>query len=159
MDDRNIIEFSNSYPCPFCLQGEIKNLILTEALACDFCQHIFTVNLEERLLKIEDSQTPILWSWNGRSWHRIREREGEIGWGYWVGAIAFIFLPTTLVGTAAYLFPPLEGSNLSWFPLLWTALAFISHLACLFWLILEYYQFPLGLYLWGKAQSWLGLDS
>jgi hypothetical protein len=130
-----------------------------DAFACNFCRHIFTVNLEQQILKIEGSQMPILWYWNGQNWRRLADKEREIGWGYWVAAIAFVSFPTILVGISAYLFPPLEDSTLSWFPLFWTILAFISHLVCLIWLILEYYQFPFGLYLRGRARRWFRFDS
>lgn len=150
----------NTYTCPFCFQGEIKNLLLMEAFSCNFCQHIFSVDLGKQVLQIEDSEIPIRWHWNGQSWQRIKGKDG-LDWSFStivLLSILFVSLPTMIVGSGAYLFPPLEGSKLSWFPWFWTILAFISHLICLIWLIIEYLQFPLGLYLRGKAQRWLGMN-
>lgn len=123
---------------------------LMEAFACNFCRHIFTANLEQQILNLADSQLPLSWRWNGSRWQGTQRQKMEFGWGYAIAAIAFVFLPTVLVGSSAYFFPPLPGSRLAWLPLFWVFLTFIVHLALIFWLVLEYYQFPLVLYL----RSW-----
>lgn len=134
------------YTCPVCRHGEISAIPLMEAFACNFCRHIFTTNLEQQTLKMADSQLPLTWRWNGRNWTGGHREDSELTWGYWVAGGAFVFLPTSIVGLGAYLFPPLPDSTLSWLPIFWTALTFICHLACLGWLVLEYYQFPVSLY-------------
>ncbi len=62
-------------------------------------------------------------------------------------AVAFVLLPTTLIGLTAYTFPPIPGTPLCWLPIVWTGLTFISHLAIIINIIIDYYQFPVSLYL------------
>ncbi|MGK7877943.1 MAG: hypothetical protein AB4426_32935 [Xenococcaceae cyanobacterium] len=146
-DPTNRFSYEGVYRCPVCRHGQISALALMEAFACNFCHHIFTANLEKQLLKIADSQLPLTWRWNGRTWKGVQQKGVELGWGYWVAGIAFVVIPPTLIGLAAYLFPPMPGSPLFWFPAFWTVLVFLSHLACLGWLVVEYYQFPVLMYL------------
>ncbi|MEK0186737.1 hypothetical protein WMG39_18035, partial [Microcoleus anatoxicus PTRS2] len=44
----------DTYPCPVCRTGEISPMPMMEALACNFCQHIFTGNEERQMLKMAD---------------------------------------------------------------------------------------------------------
>ena len=148
---------SNTYPCPVCRHGDIDTLPLMEALACNFCNHIFVPNLEQQILKMADSQLPLSWRWDGRHWRSLRQEEVDFSWLYLVAAIAFVAFPTSIVSLGAYFFPPLPGTPMSWFPLFWAVLTLFSHLACLAWLLVEYYQFPLGLYLRAIGRRWLSL--
>lgn len=134
------------YRCPVCRHGQISAMPLMEAFACDFCHHIFTVNFDRQLLKMADSQLPLTWQWNGKNWKGLQREGVELGWTYLSAGIAFVAIPTTIIGLGAYLFPPLPGSRLYWLPTFWIVLTFVCHLACLIWLILEYYQFPVFLY-------------
>jgi hypothetical protein len=143
----NRLSYFGAYTCPACRHGEIAAMPLMEAFACNFCHHIFTANLEQQILKMTDSQLPLSWRWTGIRWQGIQREGSELNGSYWVAGAAFVLLPTLIVGLGAYLFPPLPGSRLSWLPLFWTGLTFVFHLACLVWLLLEYYQFPLLLYL------------
>jgi hypothetical protein len=139
--------YNGVYNCPVCRHGEISVLPLMEAFACDFCRHIFTANLEKQLLKMADSQISLTWRWDGRAWKGIQKEELEPSWLYWLAGLIFLFAPPSITGFASYLFPPVEGSALSWFPIFWTILVFLSHLLCLVWLVMEYYQFPVFIYL------------
>jgi hypothetical protein len=134
------------YPCPVCRHGKIAEMPMMETFSCSFCQHIFTTNYDKQLLKMADSQLPLTWYWNGKIWKGIHREGVEVGWAYILFAIAFVFLPTTIIATGVYLFPPMDDSLLSWLPLFWTILTFCSHLFCIIWLIIEYYQFPIFLY-------------
>lgn len=150
----NPLSYYDAYTCPVCRHGKIAALPLMEAFACNFCRHIFTANLEKQVITMADGQLPLTWHWTGQNWQGMTTRN-SLGWGYRVGAIAFVVLPTAIMGLGAYLFPALPGSRLSWFPWVWTGLTFFSHLACILWLILEYYQFPLSLYLQAfRQRSW-----
>ncbi|HAC62157.1 MAG TPA: hypothetical protein DCF68_01140 [Cyanothece sp. UBA12306] len=140
------LNYDHAYNCPVCRHGQISVLPLMEAFACNFCRHIFEVNLEKQSITMIDGQLPLTWRWTGRNWQGMAATN-SLGWGYGLGGIAFVILPTTIVGLGAYLFPPLPGSRLSWLPLVWTGLTCAAHLTCVLWLILEYYQFPLALYL------------
>lgn len=134
------------YSCPVCRHGKIAAMPLMETFACNFCQHIFTANFDKQLLKMADSQLPLTWYWNGRSWKGIHREGAEVGWGYLVFGLSFIIFPTSIVGLGTYLFPPLPDTPLSWLPVFWTILTFLTHLLCLVWLVIEYYQFPIFLY-------------
>ncbi|ACK65387.1 conserved hypothetical protein [Rippkaea orientalis PCC 8801] len=150
-DPHYSLSYYQAYTCPVCRHGKISALPLMEAFACSFCRHIFTANLEKQAITMADGQLPLTWYWTGRNWQGMTD-QNRFGLGYGLGAIAFVLLPTAIVGLGAYLFPPLPGSRLSWFPLFWTGLTLLAHLACLLWLILEYYQFPLYLYLQALRQ-------
>jgi hypothetical protein len=136
-----------TYPCPICRWGQVSTLPLMEAMSCDFCQHIFATNLEQQILKLADGQPALSWRWTGKQWQGVRQSGVELGWDYLIVAILFVVFPPTIVGCAAYLFPPMPGSFLSWLPIAWTVLTFILHLSCVLWLMVEYYQFPVGMFL------------
>jgi acetyl-CoA carboxylase beta subunit len=69
----NRIERSNSYSCPRCRKGNIYELnLMEEVLACNRCEHLFTLNFETQTIESLDSQTPISWHWNGKRWQRIK---------------------------------------------------------------------------------------
>ncbi|MGE5657142.1 MAG: hypothetical protein ACM37W_11050 [Actinomycetota bacterium] len=135
------------YPCPVCHWGQISALPLMDALACNFCNHIFTANVERQVLKMADREPAMSWRWNGRSWRGAHLEGVEFGCFYWGAAMALIILPPLLIGLTAYTFPPVPGTRLSWLPVVWTGLAFIAHLFLVGWLVLEFYQFPVTAYL------------
>ncbi|MBR8828082.1 MAG: hypothetical protein DSM107014_09310 [Gomphosphaeria aponina SAG 52.96 = DSM 107014] len=149
------LNYHSAYHCPVCRQGKISSMPLMEAFACNFCQHIFTANLEQQLLKMADTQLPLIWRWNGKTWTRVLQEGMELGWGYGVAGIIFVILPTSIIGFGAYLFPPLPGTAFSWFPIFWTILAFFAHLACMGWLVIAYYQFPVFMYLSALRRRWI----
>lgn len=134
------------YYCPVCRHGEVSSMPLMETFACNFCHHIFTVNYDKQLLKMADSQLPLTWYWNGKTWKGIQREGLEMGWIYIVCGLAFLLLPTGVIALGAYLFPPLPDSPLAWLPIFWIVLTFLAHLSCLGWLVVEYYQFPVFLY-------------
>lgn len=142
----------NNYPCPLCVRGKLYTMPLMEAIACEFCQHIFTVNLEQKVLQMADSQIALTWHWTGKKWKGVSKNKPALTWKIGLIAIIFLTFPTSLVGLSAYIFPPLANSALQWFPWFWMGLTFCTHLGCLLWLILEYYQVPVFLYLRGTIR-------
>lgn len=136
-----------TYPCPVCHVGKISSMPLMEAMSCDFCQQIFTVNVEQQQLKMPSRQPPLVWRWNGFGWTEAQLEGVEFGWGYGVAAIAFIVLPTMVIGLVAYNFPPNPDVPLSWLPYIWTGMTFMSHLTIIIWLIIEIYQIPIRAYI------------
>jgi hypothetical protein len=74
----------------------------------------------------------------------------------WIFGLGLIVFPTSLIGFSAYTFPPEPGSTLSWLPIAWTGLTFLSHLAIVLWLVTEFYQFPIGVYLRVRRQQLFG---
>ncbi|MBP0020125.1 MAG: hypothetical protein J7647_21540 [Cyanobacteria bacterium SBLK] len=135
------------YPCPVCRCGQVTTMPLMEAMNCDTCLHIFAPDWEQQQLKLADSEMALTWYWTGKCWKDAYSAGFEPHWGYGLGAFLFVSLPTGLVGLSAYLFPPLPGSRGSWFPFVWMGIVFVTHLSCLVWLAIEYYQFPFFLYL------------
>lgn len=136
------LSYQGSYRCPVCRHGKISALPLMEAFGCEVCGHIFTANLERQSIRVVDSSPPLNWRWTGRTWQATYREGASVGWGIWLAAAAFVTVPTAIVGLSAYLFPPLPESGLAWFPVFWTVLVSLSHLACVVWLLVEYYQFP-----------------
>ncbi|MDB9310830.1 hypothetical protein PN471_19810 [Aphanizomenon sp. CS-733/32] len=141
------LNFQENYPCPVCRVGKISQMLMMEAMCCDFCNEIFTVNLELQQVKMPSREPPLVWNWNGLRWTQARLGNVELGWGYGLSAIAFIILPTILIGVTAYYFPPHSHVPLSWLPFVWTVLTFLSHLGIIIWIFLEVYQIPIIAYL------------
>jgi len=154
MSDKITLNYHDVYPCPVCRHGKIAALPLMEAYACNFCQHIFTANLEQQVLKMADSQLPLTWYWNSSYWQGLPREGMEMAWFYLIMGLGFVVFPTAIVSTGAYLFPPVSGSPLSWLPFAWSILTFISHAICLLWLVIEYYQFPVNMYLRALRRRW-----
>ncbi|AFZ26787.1 hypothetical protein Cylst_4723 [Cylindrospermum stagnale PCC 7417] len=135
------------YSCPVCRVGKISPMPLMEAMSCDFCQEIFTVNLEQQQIKLPSRQPPLIWRWTGFNWTEAQLEGVDLGWGYGLAAIAFIILPTTLIGITAYYFPPTPNAPITWMPYIWTILTFLAHLAIIIWIFIEIYQIPVTAYL------------
>jgi hypothetical protein len=151
-NSHKFLNYHQVYRCPVCRHGEIANLILMEAFSCNFCQHIFTANIEQQILRIADSQLALAWHWTGEKWESIKQDKIELDWVYWLAGVIFVLLPTTLIALAIYFFPPLPGSTLAWFPFFWLILTFLAHFLGLICLIIEYYQFPLSQYIAAISQ-------
>jgi hypothetical protein len=139
---------NETYPCPVCRSGEVQPLPLMEnTFSCQFCQHLFTADFPQQLLTMMDSEIPLSWYWNGKRWSNPQRKGIELGWEYAIAATLFLLLPACIVGIGAYLFPPVPGTPLAWLPTAWTILTLLTHLGILVWLITEYYQFPVVMYL------------
>ena len=63
------IDLSSEYPCPCRRKGNLKPIVLTEALGCDRCQQIFVVKKDghviEQLSSIYQKKS---WQWTGNRW-------------------------------------------------------------------------------------------
>ncbi|TAE58153.1 MAG: hypothetical protein EAZ76_08335 [Nostocales cyanobacterium] len=140
------LNLQEDYPCPVCRVGKISTMPLMEAMCCDFCQEIFTINLESQEIKMPSRQPPLIWRWNGWKWNQAQIEGVELGWGYILAAIVFVLFPTSLIGIGAYYFPPHPHVPLSWIPYIWTLLTFLSHLGIIIWILIEIYQIPIRAY-------------
>ncbi|MGB3237216.1 MAG: hypothetical protein WBB29_02900 [Geitlerinemataceae cyanobacterium] len=136
------LNYQGIYTCPVCRRGQISAIALMDAFGCNVCHHIFTANLQRQSLRVADTSPALTWRWHGGKWKPSHRDGVELSPSVWLTAGAFVFLPTVIVGTAAYIFPPLPDSPWQWFPLAWMVMAFLSHLAIVAWLILEYYEVP-----------------
>ncbi|MBE9191523.1 hypothetical protein IQ230_14430 [Gloeocapsopsis crepidinum LEGE 06123] len=142
----NPLNLHDSYPCPVCRIGNTTPLPLMDAMACDFCSQIFTVDLEKQQIKMPARQPPLLWNWNGKHWQDAQLEGVELGWGYILAAIALVILPPTLIGLVIWIHPPVAHTPLFWLPYVWAGLGFLAHLGIIVWLVIEFYQFPLRLW-------------
>lgn len=149
------LNFNQRYPCPSCRVGKIETMPLMEAMFCDFCQEIFTVNLQSQQVKMPSRQPPLIWHWNGYNWDQGQIEGMELGWGYAVAGIAFVMVPTFLIGISAYYLP--SSPMLFWIPYIWTLLTFVLHLAIVIWVFIEIYQTPLAAY-WRAVARWVSSD-
>jgi hypothetical protein len=139
-----------TYICPVCRHGHISSLTLMDAFACDFCRHIFTVNLENQSIQVADSSQPMSWRWNGRGWMAAHHNDRNLTLAIWLVGIALVVLPSTIVCASAYMFPPLPDSRWAWLSAVWCGVTIVVHLGMVSWLIAEHYQIPI--YVMSKIQ-------
>lgn len=143
-----------TYLCPVCRHGQISALTLMDAFACDFCRHIFTLNLQQQTVQVVDSAQPMTWRWNGRRWQPAYRDEPGLTAVVWFVAIVLVTLPAAIVWLSSYLFPPLPGSPWSWLPSVWLGLTLGLHLLMVGWLAAEHYQIPLYVASRVRLRSW-----
>jgi hypothetical protein len=129
-----------------------------DAFACNFCRHIFTANLREQTIRLEDSAQVFQWRWwRGRTWKPARRQQDfDLTLIVWLTSMALATLPPALIWLPYHTFPPLPDSRWYWFPALWTVLTFLVHLALVLWLLVEHYQFPAYIALRIQLQRWRG---
>ena len=69
------IDLTSEYPCPCRRKGNLKPIVLTEALGCDRCQQIFVVKKDgqviEQLSSIYQKKS---WQWTGNRWKNVYAR-------------------------------------------------------------------------------------
>ncbi|MBD0269899.1 MAG: hypothetical protein ICV77_16605, partial [Cyanobacteria bacterium Co-bin8] len=46
------VDSGSTYLCPVCRHGQIEAMTLMDAFACNFCRHIFEVNLEQQTVQV-----------------------------------------------------------------------------------------------------------
>lgn len=146
-------EDRQTYPCPACRCGTLTPITLTEALGCEICRHIFTLDVDQHLLKMVDREPPITWRWTGQQWRGQHLGQLEINWIYWFLGFVLVLMPPGLIAVSGLLFPPVSGSAWVWFPLIWASITLVAHLTMVIWMVTEAYQFPLLLYLRTKWQQ------
>lgn len=69
------IDLTSEYPCPCRRSGNLKPIVLTEALGCDRCQQIFAVKKDgqviEQLASVYQQKS---WRWTGNRWQKADRR-------------------------------------------------------------------------------------
>lgn len=128
-----------------------------EAIACQSCRHILTVDLPNQQVSVADRPQPMRWRWTGNTWQTVRPTPPALTQtlGQTLGWVAggLISLPATLVWLGGYLFPPLPSSQGQLpFATLWAGLTLVAHGVVVFWLLASYYQLPV--YLAATLRSW-----
>ncbi len=136
------LNYQETYVCPVCRHGQIAALTLMDAFACDFCRHIFTGNLLEQSIHVEDSSQPMTWRWNGHTWKAANQLDVDLTIVVWFVGLALVLLPPVLIWLSSHTFPPMQGSTWAWFPTVWISLTFFTHFTFVGWLLAEYYQVP-----------------
>ena len=69
------IDFSNEYPCPCRRKGNLKPIVLTEALGCDRCQQIFVVKKDGQVIEqLSSLYQKRSWRWTGNRWKNTYAR-------------------------------------------------------------------------------------
>jgi hypothetical protein len=136
------LSYQETYLCPICRHGQIAELTLMDAFACNFCRHIFTANLSEQTVQVVDSSQPMSWRWNGRNWQVAYHDDLNLTVMIWLVGGLLIVLPSAIVSLSAYTFPPLPGSAWDWFPMVWVNCTFLVHLLLVVWVMSEHYQIP-----------------
>jgi hypothetical protein len=152
--ERRSLTYTDTYPCPICRHGQVATMPLMDAFACSFCRHVFTANLREQSLRVEDSSQPMTWRWNGRRWQIANQVDMDLSILLWLLGGAIVILPPFLIWLSSYIFPPLQDSPWFWFPTLWFSLVFISHFSFVAWVLLEHYQVPLYISCKVMLQDW-----
>lgn len=140
--DYRPLNLRDTYICPVCRHGHLTEMAMMDAFACNFCRHIFAVNLAEQSIRVEDSSQRSVWHWNGHRWQSAYATPGDITIVLWLVSVLVMTLPAGIVWLSFYTFPPLEGSRLSWLPLVWFVVTFLFHTTMVSWLVLEHYQVP-----------------
>ncbi|MEM6251725.1 MAG: hypothetical protein AAF821_02275 [Cyanobacteria bacterium P01_D01_bin.156] len=136
------LEYHDTYACPVCGHGELSLLTLTEAFACNFCRHIFTVNLDAQSIQMIDGARPMVWFWTGTRWKHHRSAEEKLTAIVWSFALAIACVPAGLVMLSNYMFPPIDSGGLNQFSVIWTFATLLAHASIVMWLIAEHHQWP-----------------
>ena len=134
-----------------CRHEQLAPMPLMDAFACSFCRHIFEANLSQQTVRVVDNAQPMAWRWTGQRWRPVHHGQQDITLILWISGMVLTFVPSGLVATSAYIFPPLEGSPGSAWPTIWAFATLISHALMVGWLMVEYYQLPLYV----TAKVWL----
>ena len=134
--------------CPLCSHGTLSTIAMMDAMSCDFCRHIFSIDLDQPLieppvLKIEDTAYPLSWQWTGQQWKAQAQAEPQLLRWLWSLCAAIILIPSGLMSLAVHLFPPTPHSRGAWFSSLWLGLTILAHVTIAFWLLCEHYQWPI----------------
>lgn len=150
------LQYESSYPCPVCRQGQIRCLCMMEAFSCDLCDRIFSSDLSQQSLKLETGRGPRAkqWYWQGDRWNSKPQITGGLTVVLQFFSLAIVALPTTLIGLSSYMFPPLPTQESIAFPVIWTGLTCISHLAIVLWFWLNYCQISMGAIISIRLQRW-----
>ncbi|MEM9772742.1 MAG: hypothetical protein AAF889_14315 [Cyanobacteria bacterium P01_D01_bin.73] len=152
------LQADGTYPCPICRHGTVTAMpMMEESFSCDFCRHIFSTNLEEQVLRVEDCAQPLRWHWRGKTWRPARYTKKSITPTLLATSAAIAIFPPSLIGASQYLFPPLPGSRslLPVTPELWLVASILVHGAIASWIVLEHYQFSKYISLKVRGQDWI----
>jgi hypothetical protein len=131
-----------SYECPVCRHGQIQPMTLMDAYACNFCRHIFDVNLDQQTVHVVDGVQSMGWRWQGWRWQPLYQGRGDLTLTLWLVGLVLVIFPAGIVAMGGYVFPPLDDQpGLNW-SMAWAIATLATHSAMVSWLLAEHYQFP-----------------
>lgn len=83
------IDLTCEYPCPCRRKGNLKPIVLTEALGCDRCQQIFVVKKDGQIIEqLSSIYQKKSWQWTGNRWKNVYHRWTK---SYLPTMLAFVF--------------------------------------------------------------------
>ncbi|MCG9889898.1 MAG: hypothetical protein MH252_02335 [Thermosynechococcaceae cyanobacterium MS004] len=93
------IEPNCTYPCPCRKPGELHPIVLTEALGCSRCHHIFVVHEDGYTLEHVSGVYPTKqrWYWSGQGWCPTQSQRTK-GWTWCMGLLLCSTLLVLLLG-------------------------------------------------------------
>lgn len=135
---RKLLAYEENYRCPACASGDLSAIALMDVFACDFCRHIFSVNLKAQSVYLADSLQTMAWYWDGWHWKTAQQNDtaASLVWAFTIG---LTIAPVGIIALSNYVFPPLDSSG---FPKAWTVLTLICHSLIALWLLAEYHRWP-----------------
>ena len=154
---------SQTSPCPVCMRGAIAEMPMMESLACNFCNHIFTLEnqldsqagSDRKILKMADTISTLRWIWTGKRWENANAVQVYTSCWLSILGILLVLLPTAIASISAYIFQPEPDVPLAWFPKFWAIATFCGHLFVLLSITRDYTQFPIQAYWRSIKRSWL----
>ncbi len=117
-------------------------MVMMETLSCSFCRHIFSADLSQQILRVEDTIPKSAWTWQGDRWTSRNSGNEDLTQLVWFTSAFMVVVPTSLMGLSAYIFPPIGGLQWNSFSVVWSGVTFGSHLLIATWLLVEHYQLP-----------------
>ena len=136
------LTLQDSYRCPICRHGTLQNMAMMDAFSCSFCRHIFSVNLTDQVLQVEDQLPKSVWRWQGDRWGTLNPKDIDLSILVWVMGVFLVTIPSGVIWLGAYVFPPIGGLMWNSFSVVWGAVTFSAHFSIAAWLLFEHYQLP-----------------
>jgi hypothetical protein len=139
---KSAFNLQDTFPCPICRKGQVQSMVMMETLSCSFCRHIFSADLSQQILRVEDTIPKSTWAWNGDRWTSRNLADVDLTLLVWFTSIFITVIPASLLGLSAYIFPPIGGLQWDSFSVVWSGLTLGSHALIAAWLLVEHYQLP-----------------
>lgn len=121
-------------------------MVMMETLSCSFCRHIFSADLRQQILRVEDTIPKLTWVWQGDRWASQHLGQGNLTYNLthlvWLTSLFMVTIPATLVWLSAYIFPPIGGLHWNSFSMVWGDVTWGLHGLIAVWLLVEHYQLP-----------------
>lgn len=89
-----------SAPCPICMNGVIVEMPMMESLGCNFCNHIFMIEKENKsmlqVLRMVDTISTLRWIWNGERWENADVAQAQIARWLSILGVLLVIIPTAI---------------------------------------------------------------